>query len=111
MILSLVKIAPHSDKLKEVIDSLLSMKGPTRVSAGCLDCSLAEMENEDTPTIIYIELWNSWEDLRRHIRSRNYNRLLESLELSCLPPSVIFYQISEVKGMEVIEAELGPELV
>ncbi|GEM_PF-917674 len=109
MILSVVKISPHPDNWKEVIDILLSLKGPTRVSSGCLDCSLAQEENEESRTILYIELWNSWENLRHHIRSRKYSRLLGALDLSGIPPEVNFYQISDVKGMEIIEAERDPD--
>jgi quinol monooxygenase YgiN len=105
MILSVIKIMPHPDKGHEVIDALLSIKGRTRVSSGCLECTLAQMENEDASTVLYIELWNSWEDLCCHIRSRTYGRILEALELSSIPPEVSFFQISSVKGMEVIEAE------
>lgn len=109
MILSVVKITPYPGKWKEVIDILLSMSGPTRVASGCLDCSLAQEENEESRTILYIELWNSWENLRCHIRSRKYSRLLGALDLSGIPPEVNFYQISDVKGMEVIEAERDPD--
>jgi len=107
MILSVVKIAPCPDKWKEVIDILLSMKGPTQVSAGCLECTITR-EYDDSRRILYIEQWNSWEDLRCHIRSRIYLRLLEALELSLDAPEVGFFEISTVGGMEVIEAERDP---
>ena len=108
MILSVVKIMPYPDKWKEVIDTLLSMKGPTRVSCGCLDCTVA-MEHDDLSRIVYIEQWRSWEDLHCHIRSKIYVRLLEALELSLETPEVSFFEISVEKGMEVIEAERDPD--
>lgn len=99
---------PYPDKWKEVIDTLLSMKGPTRVSCGCLDCTIAR-EHDDLRRIVYIEQWRSWEDLQCHIRSKIYGRLLEALELSLETPEVLFFEISTEKGMEVIEAERDPE--
>jgi quinol monooxygenase YgiN len=104
----MIKILPHPDKAKEVIDILRSMKGFTRVSPGCIECSIAR-EEDDVSWIVYVEHWCSWEDLQCHMRSKIYRRLLETLELSCVPPAISFFQTSEVKGMEFIVAALAHE--
>jgi quinol monooxygenase YgiN len=105
MIFSMIKIMPHPDKGKDVLDILLSMKGLTLAAAGCLECAIASEDDDGAKWIIYLELWRSLDDLCEHIRSTLYQRLLEALELSVVSPQVCFFQVSAVQGMELIEAE------
>ena len=103
--LSLIKILPAPEKRKEVLDILISNKGPIQAIHSCLACSICEEEGD----IVYIELWRTTEDFIRHIRSDLYTRILGAMELSRKKPEVNFFEISSVKGMELIEAVRNPD--
>jgi quinol monooxygenase YgiN len=99
--LLIVKIVPVLKKRKELLDILLSIKGPTLAVSGCLDCCICE-EQGDEYTIIYLEKWLSSELLYRHIRSDLYSRILEAMELSRETPEVFVVDIAKTKGMKLI---------
>jgi quinol monooxygenase YgiN len=101
-ILSIVKITPIPGKRKEILDILHSVKGPTQAIHGCLACSICEEDGDDR-IIFYMEHWRSREEFIRHIRSSLYTRMLEAMELSRKKPEVCFFEVSAMKGMELIE--------
>lgn len=103
MMLSLVNIVPSAGKRQEILDILLSVKGPTLAAPGCRACSVYE-EHGDDQGIAYLELWETPLELYRHIRSGLYSRVLEAMELSIREPEVSFHTISETHGMELIES-------
>jgi quinol monooxygenase YgiN len=102
MFLSMVKISPVPGREKEIIDILLSVRGPTLANAGCLECSILE-EHDDENAIYYLEKWQSGEQLCKHIRSAIYSRVLKALELSDREPEIWFHEITGTQGMAVIE--------
>lgn len=107
-ILSLVKIAPTPENRKQVLDILFSMKGPTQAIHGCLACNIC-MEEGDEGVIMHVEQWRTWEDFIRHVRSDLYARMLEAMELSRNEPEVSFFEVTSMKGMELIEAVRNPK--
>jgi quinol monooxygenase YgiN len=102
-ILSIVKIAPLPEKRKEILSILRTIRGPTQALSTCLACHICEEEG-DEGSIIYLEHWQSWEDVMRHIRSDLYARMLGAMELSREMPDVVFYEVSAIKGMELLGA-------
>ncbi len=102
MMLSIVKIVPLSEKRKEVLDILLSIKGPTLAASGCLECCICE-EQGDEYTIIYLEKWLSSELLYRHMSSVLYSRILAAMELSKETPQLFVVDIAKTKGMKLIK--------
>ncbi len=103
MMLSMVKIVPSSGKRQEIIDILLSVKGPALAAPGCRTCSIYE-EQGDEQTIVYVEIWQSPAELYRHIRSSLYSRVLEAMELSCRIPEISFHTVLRTEGIELIES-------
>ena len=53
-------------KEEELIDTLMSLVGPTRVEAGCIDYHL-HVSNEDPRRFMFYENWTSREDLDEHL--------------------------------------------
>jgi quinol monooxygenase YgiN len=102
MFLSMVKISPVPGREQEILDILLSVRGPTLADAGCLECSILE-EHDDENVIVYLEKWQTGEQLCNHIRSAIYSRVLKALELSDREPEILFHEITATQGMEVIE--------
>ncbi len=108
MRLSMVKISPLPERRQEVLDILLSMKGPTQALGGCLNCGIY-LEYGEEPAIVYLEEWRTAAEMYRHMRSSLYGRLLEGMELSQSAPEVCVYEIAATCGLELIEAVRRPE--
>ncbi len=102
MLLSVVKISPAPGKQQEILDILLSVRGPTLAVAGCLECNIYE-EHDDEHAILYLEKWQLRTEMVDHIRSTLYTRVLKALELSDRQPEICFYDIAGSQGMELIE--------
>lgn len=107
-ILSLVKISPSPECRKEVLDILNSMKGPTQAMQGCLAYHISTEEGDDG-LILLLEHWRTWEDFICHIRSELYSRILESMELAAKEPEICFFEVTVMKGMELLEAVRNPK--
>jgi quinol monooxygenase YgiN len=103
MLLSMVKICPDAGKQQEILDILLSVKGPTLASFGCLECSIYE-EYDEEHAIVYMEKWQIRAEMIDHIRSTLYSRVLKALELSRREPEICFYEITGTQGIELIES-------
>jgi len=90
------------DKVDEALHILRSIVEPTRAEAGCLSCSVyqdMEMENQ----IVFAEKWRSEEDLQRHLRSEEYQKVLLVMEMALTRPEIIFDTITSTSGVETIE--------
>ncbi|MFH0904315.1 MAG: antibiotic biosynthesis monooxygenase [Methanobacteriota archaeon] len=103
MILSILKISPMPDKRQAVIEILMSVGTMTRLKHGCMGSDIYE-QSGDRQKILYIEKWQSKEDMHRHIRSDLYLRVLNAIELANEPPEICFHEGSETTGIELIEA-------
>jgi len=102
-VLSIIKIDPVPEKRVEILRILASVKGPVIALGACLDCHVCEEERGEG-MILYLEQWNSWEAFMRHLRSELFGRILEAMELSREMPDVVFYDVSAVKGMDLLNA-------
>lgn len=102
VIISCVKLTAAPDRRQAILEVLRFVVGLTRVKPGCLDCEVYEAHGR-SHDLLYIEQWQSDEDLSRHIRSDLYRSILSAMELSHVHPEVVFYGVSETKGIEVIE--------
>jgi quinol monooxygenase YgiN len=104
MILSMIKIFPADAKQQEILDILLSVRGPTLATSGCLECSIYE-EHDDEHAILYLEKWQSRKVMVSHVRSSIYPRVLKALELSARHPEIYFYELAGAEGIGLIERE------
>ncbi len=105
MILALLEIYPQSGRRKEVIDILVSGKGEILLKPGCLGCELSASLLDDK--ILYMEVWNTKKEFHRHLASDEYLRILSALEFAAESPTVSFYDVHDVKGIELIEQVRG----
>ena len=103
MLLVMVKISPAWGKEREVLDILHSVRGPTLAVSGCVECSIFE-ENDEEHSIVYLEKWQTKEEMITHIRSPLYSRVLKALDLADRQPGIWFYDIAGTQGMELIES-------
>jgi quinol monooxygenase YgiN len=103
MMLAMVKIVPSPGKRQEILDILLSVKGPTLAVPGCRACSIYE-EHGAEQAIAYVELWQAPAEMYRHLRSPLYSRVLEAMELSARKPEICFHTVLRTEGLELIES-------
>lgn len=102
MIIVTLKTIPLNEKRRETLDILLTVKGPILAEPGCLACCIYE-EHDEEQGLLYVEQWRSQAELERHIKSSNYAKILEALELSSSLPEISFYESKETQGLELIE--------
>lgn len=102
MLLSLITIYPFSENESKVIDVLDSVQALIATNADCLGCLFTVKTGVDK-SICYMERWRTREALDRHLRSNLYCRVLEAMELSSKPPSVEFYEMKGIGGLDVIK--------
>ena len=100
MLLSLITIYPLQEDESKVIDVLDSIQGLIAANADCQCCLFTAGIGK---SICYMERWRTREALDRHLRSHLYCRVLEAMELSRIPPTVEFYTISGIGGLDLIE--------
>jgi len=100
MLLSLITIYPLQEDESKVIDVLDSIQGLIAANADCQCCLFTAGIGK---SICYMERWRTREALDRHLRSHLYCRVLEAMELSRIPPTVEFYTISGIGGLNLIE--------
>jgi quinol monooxygenase YgiN len=103
MILATLRVTVPPGRPNDFVEVFWSLLGPVRVEAGCLECGLYhEVGNENV--LVYVERWETPEQLERHMRSARYERLLAVMEASAQPPQLRYHVVSDVKGLEYLEA-------
>ena len=108
MIFATVKMLPGKEKHRDLLDILLSIKEPVQAEPGCISCCIYE-EVSDDPCVFYVEQWQSLPELERHLKSINYSRVLEAMELSTSVPEISFYETAASWGLELVEKVLAAE--
>ena len=102
MIIELLGFVAPPDKHTNLYQTLYSSLGPTRVKQGCLECRLYHDADADKH---YLESrWSTEDDLIRHVQSDAYKKLLLLMELGATAPSIEFFTVSEVRGLDFIRA-------
>jgi quinol monooxygenase YgiN len=103
MILATLKMTVPPDRRAGVVEVFSLLLGPVRVEPGCHSCALYE-EAGDGGELLYVEEWETPEQLERHMRSARYERVLALMEASDRPPVLRYYSVSDVRGLEYLEA-------
>ena len=88
---------------------LRSLIEPTRVETGCISCGLYK-DLHDPSIIVWLEEWKTQHDLERHLRSRQYKKVLAAFDMSSSQPVMQFNTVVETKGMQLIADAKGIEI-
>lgn len=103
MIIELMSISTSHAQGDQLGDALESLVGPIQVQPGCLECKL--LKSVPTERRMYVlARWETQGDLIRHLRSDSYKRFLLLMELSAAPPVVEFFDVLEVRGLDLVKA-------
>jgi len=102
MIIAKIIISPLTGKRDAVVELLRHIQNAVRGRSGCVDSGVFEQCSGER-AILYLEQWQSDEELSRHIQSDLYLRVLLALELACRKPEISYFEVVDVRGMEWIE--------
>jgi quinol monooxygenase YgiN len=94
------------EKLKEVMQTLVSMVEPTGKENGCQSYRVFQ-DIEDSLALCILEEWQTQEDLDTHIKSDRFSVLLGLKSLLSIPLQINFHTVSDSEGMEMVEAIRG----
>jgi quinol monooxygenase YgiN len=103
MVQVMLTMVVHPRRTAEMIQALRSLMVPLQAALGFVSCRLSQ-EADDANTICYQEEWDTSDDLDRQIRSSHYTRLLALMEAAAEPPNLRLNWVTEVKGLEYLEA-------
>lgn len=106
-ILAIVAIRSPSEKRDELCRALLSFSGPAEAQRGCTSWRLFQ-DVSDLNVFRVESRWTTQADLFRHIRSNAYKKFLQLMELGAEPPTIEFYAVSELRGMDLIKVAREP---
>lgn len=102
MIQATLRIVVNREKRDAALELMESLIGPMHLVPGCIGCRLYhDLENENGLAIV--QEFESETALHNFIRSNEYPKILALMDLSSDPPEVLFDQISETEGIELVE--------
>ncbi len=106
MIIVTLKLKVVPQKRWDVLKTIHTIIGPTRVQSGCLHCGFySNTQNDDE--LILLEKWESEEAMEKHIRSNDFRKIIAAMETVIEPPEITFLTVASTEGMELVERILG----
>jgi quinol monooxygenase YgiN len=107
MIIELMHVSVPQEKKQEFTKALASFVRPIQGQPGCLGCRLLQVWPGQNGLHI-LARWESQEYLAHYLRSQDYKRLLLLIELSATPPVVEFFDVLEIRGLDLVEQVRSP---
>ena len=107
MIHASIRMTMPSQKHSEVLDLLISFSQKTRDEPGCVSC-LVYCGTGEEGGILLDEFWSDEAFLELHLRSSQFQKVLQISELSSAPPEFRFDTILRSSGVETIVKARGP---
>ena len=91
----------HSEKRKELSQTIASLIGSIRTEKGCKRCDFCQ-SMEDENDLCLLEEWNTQENLKSHLKSERLRVLRGAMNLLKEPYEMMFHTVSKSAGMEGI---------
>ncbi len=105
MIRMRLQITPPRGKRRDLLSAFRLLASRAAVRTGCTYCGLDL--DEESLDIVYLEVWNSWDELEEYIRSDSYLHLLQLMELSASGPDLVFEGPDRTCGLDWVQAVRG----
>lgn len=105
MFIATLRMTVQPKKMADAIAVLTTLCSQTEVLSGCQLCRLyrhSGMLNRDDE-ILLIERWDSKEKIEKHFSSPIFGQLLEIMDFTIDSPELMFYQVAQTSGFEMIE--------
>jgi quinol monooxygenase YgiN len=103
MVQVVLKLVVHLRHSEQMVRTLRSLMLPLRAAPGFVSCGVY-LEADRPEAICYTEEWRTPDDLNQRILSNHYTRLLAVMEEAVEPPDLHFNWVTDVKGLEYLEA-------
>jgi quinol monooxygenase YgiN len=102
MIIELMSISGACAREDQLGDALESFVVPIQVQPGCLECRVLRSRPMEQGFCM-LARWETQKDLIRHLQSDIYKKLLLLMELSAAPPVLEFFNVLEMRGLDLVE--------
>jgi quinol monooxygenase YgiN len=102
MVRTTIRMLIPLEKQSEALEILGSTIEQTRFEPGCISCRVYRGV-EDVRAVMLEQLWASDEDVRRHLRSEKFRKILLVVEMAEESPEIRFDTIVQSSGVETIE--------
>ena len=99
---STIRMLIPLNRQSEALEILGNVRSQIQFEPNCISSRLYRGVNE-ARAIMVEELWESYQDIQRHLQSDAYRRLLMVIEMAEEPPDIRFDTITNSSGVEVIE--------
>ena len=106
MVLVTIRMVVHPKKYDEALKILKSTAEWSRIKPGCLSSRIYDDAQQDN-VLMFEEIWRNEEDLKYHLRSDEYLKVLLVLEMALKQPEIRFDTIKSSTGIETIEKARG----
>ncbi|HQR45178.1 MAG TPA: antibiotic biosynthesis monooxygenase [Thermoanaerobaculia bacterium] len=105
-----VDMSFDDEKMPQALELLLGGVEPIRVKPGCASCRV-QRDVADRRLVHYTEEWTSAGAFRRHVRSREFWRVLVAMDLAAEEPAVTLGDMAVRRGIGLLSelrSEPGP---
>ncbi len=99
---STIRMLIPLSKQSEALEILGNVHSQIQFEPNCISTRIYRGADE-VRTIMVEELWKSYADIQRHLRSDAYRRILMVIEMADEPPDIRFETIAGSGGVEVIK--------
>jgi quinol monooxygenase YgiN len=106
MVFMTLEINVTVDQRIKALGAFRQVAGPLEVQPGCLTCRiLTDVRTEGVIGLVVV--WDTQENLERHIRSDLFWKVLALMETSSGKPEIRFHTVSRTTGLESVEKIRG----
>ena len=102
----MIRLTFPPDQTPESIALINSMLGHVSVEPGCIHCGLYSSINDDD-SLLLVEEWQSHELFQQHVKSNDFRKILEFMELAAEPPEIKVFNVSNTAGIELVKVLRG----
>jgi quinol monooxygenase YgiN len=99
---STIRMLIPLNRQSEALEILGNVCSQIQFEPNCISSQLYRGVDE-ARAIMVEELWESYQDIQRHLQSEAYRRLLMVIEMADEPPDIRFDTIADSSGVEIIE--------
>lgn len=86
----------------DAVQLLLSSVSRTEAKVGCRACTVA-LDVKEPSLVHYSETWNDEVAFRRHIQSREFQRVLAAMDMCCEEPQVVIGNLAGHSGFSYLK--------
>ena len=103
MIIVTVRLVVSPEQRNDVLEAGRLLLDRTQVQPGCISCRFYQ-DIKDPNALIFLEEWESQEDLNLHMLSEEHRTILALIDMASEYPEIKFNTVSHCTGMEGIQA-------